>query len=232
MNDLVVHEEYNEFPGIIYYGDKNPALSSPNSLYDIEFYMTKESLLDVDVYKQFLDNAISRFRKTGEYKQYKSYLMSLGLDKCQIFGNIDDEMATVEMHHNFLTIHDIALLITEHVLATVGMISTFDLVQLLIIEHQSNNIPIVMLSKTAHEAYHANKDSFIPPNMTFGKWWELLYRYRFGITIDIAKKVIIFIQRYLNENDCMSIKLRDDIMSFAKYNEYGNNYSSTIYSIQ
>ena len=56
---------------------------------------------------------------------------------------------------------------------------------------------------------------------TFGKWWELIYNYRYGITIDIAKKIIMFIQQYLDDNNYqMMIKLRDDLLGFAQYNEY------------
>ena len=51
--------------------------------------------------------------------------MTLGLDHCQFMSNIDAEMANVEMHHNVLTIYDIAIIITEHVINTVGYISTF-----------------------------------------------------------------------------------------------------------
>ena len=35
------------------------------------------------------------------------------------------------MHHNIINIHDIAYIITEHILNTVGKITTFDLVELL-----------------------------------------------------------------------------------------------------
>lgn len=231
MNELstnVVRPEWNPFPGIISIDDDNPTISSPNATYDLPFYMTREAFLDVEVYKHFIENAISRFRRSGYYKAYKSYLMSLGLNKCQIFGNIDDEMASLEMHHNFITIHDIALMITEHIINTVGAITTFDLVQLLIEEHYSNNIPIVMLSKTPHQAYHDDPNNFIPPDMTFGKWWELVYKYKYGITIDIARKIILFIQKYSNEQDPMSIQLRNEISSFANYNEYGWRYQPTL----
>ena len=125
------------------------------------------------------------------------------------------------MHHNFLTIYDIAFLITEHSLNTIGHITTFDVIDMLIEEHKNNRIPIVMLSKTPHQLYHADNNNFLPPDMTFGKWWELIYNYRYGITIDIAKKIIMFIQQYLDDNNYqMMIKLRDDLLGFAQYNEY------------
>ena len=32
-------------------------------------------------------------------------------------------------------------------------------------------------------------EAYIPPDMTFGKWWELLSKFRYGITYDIANKI-------------------------------------------
>ena len=130
---------------------------------------------------------------------------------------------------NFLTIYDIAFLITEHSLNTVGHLTSFDLVDMLIEEHRSNRIPIVMLSKTPHQLYHADNNNFLPPDMTFGKWWELIYLYRYGISIDIAKKIIMFIQQYIDDNNYrMMVKIRDDLLGFAQYNEYIDNSNSCI----
>lgn len=224
MNEMMSYMVERDYPGMNMYTDSSsiPWISSPDSEYDLSFAVNRDVLLDVEVYKSFLSNAIRRFRSSKYYKTYKSYLMGLGMDKCAIMGNVDDSMADIEMHHNFLTIYDIALMITEHVINTVGYITTFDLVQLLINAHWDNRIPIVMLSKTMHEVYHADSGNYIPPNATFGKWWELIYQYRFGVTIDIAKKIIRYIDAYNNNaNGNMGITLRNDILSFANYNEYG-----------
>lgn len=239
MNDIMIkpqQQPYQEvYPGITngidYLGidTENPWISSPNAEYDLYFAQTRETLLDVEVYKSFLSNSIRRFRSSKYYKTYKSYLMGLGLDHCAILGNVQDGMANIEMHHNFLTIYDIALMITEHVINTVGMITTFDLIQLLIEEHWANRIPIVMLSETEHQKFHSDQDSFIPPQATFGKWWELIYKYRYGITINIAQKIIQYIDR-CNENPMGSlfVNMRNDILSFSNYNEYGYPVSKCV----
>ena len=209
------------------------AIISPNAPYPLPFYQTKDTLIDVEKYKHFLDNSIARFRRSRSYKGYKSYLMTLGLNRCQILGNITDEMAEVEMHHNFLTIYDIAILISQHVLNTVGIISTFDLVSLLIQEHKANNIPIVMLSKTAHQVYHDNPDFYIPLSMTFGQWWNLLSKYRYGITLDIAYKIVRYISNCQKNNELTDVsffRLKDDIRGWGEYNEYSNNYVLSNYS--
>lgn len=214
----------------------NPNISmmmSENAPYPLIFEQTKDTLIDVEKYKHFLDSAIGRFRRSRSYKGYKSYLMMMGMNRCQIFGNIDDSMADIEMHHNFLTIFDISILISQHILNTVGKMTTFDLVALLIQEHRNNNIPIVMLSKTAHQVYHDNPDFYIPLSMTFGKWWDLLIKYRYGITLDISYKVIKYINKCQENNELTGLeyfKLKESIEGWGKYNEYSATYVNANYN--
>ena len=223
----------------IEFSDKyNPSLRSPNIPFEQPFYHTRDTFMDVDVYKAFLDNAISRFRHSKTYTHYKHYLYEIGLDRCQLLGQIDKSMATIEMHHNFLNIFDIALLITEDYLNTIGYVSTFDVVQTLKDEHKNNNIPIVMLSKTAHQLFHNSDGNIvIPARMCFGYWLNLLNRHKYGITIDIANKVIRFLkesaefeQHYIPEDNKSSqlLALRDQIESWSYYNEYGDSYNKLI----
>lgn len=213
--------------------DPIPAIYFPRCEYPLTFYQTRDTLADMDRYKAFIDNCTHRFRKSRTYKSYKSYLMSMGLDRCQVIGNIQDGMANIEMHHNFLTIYDITILISQHILNTVGRCTTFDIVSLLMQEHRNNNIPIVMLSETVHQLYHDNPDFYIPISMTFGKWWDLLIKYRYGITLDIAYKVVKYIQNCQRNNELNSVeffKLSDDIKNWGEYNEYNyyNNYCGSI----
>ena len=211
----------------------NPSLKSPNSPFEQPFYQTRSTLMDIDYYKNFLQNCIARFRHSRRYKNYKAYLYDIGLNKCQLMGNINSDIATIEMHHNFLNIFDITLLITEHILNTVGYVSTFDVVQALKDEHANNNIPIVMLSKTAHQLYHNSESGIIlPARMCFGYWTELLKKYNRGITINIANKVIMFLQRsiefeegYMGTDEMTNnlLTVRDEVMKWSDYNEYADN---------
>ena len=213
-------EQAEEF--LVTVDDINPKLSSPRSEFDLSFYQTRESIADPERYKSFLKNAERRFRASKEYKLYKSYLMDLGFDHCQVMGNIESgDNVDIELHHNILTLFDICVLISEHVLNTRGFISTFDLIQLLIMEHQNNRIGVVFLSTTAHELYTNNPNAYIPPSMTFGKWWELIERYKYGITYDIANKLVHYINKYQNEIPCsINIIQQEQILNFANFNEY------------
>ena len=72
MGELIVREEYNQYPEIISYDKNNPTIHSPYSEIDIFFYQTRETLLDIDTFRNFLKNAESRFRASKEYKAYKT----------------------------------------------------------------------------------------------------------------------------------------------------------------
>lgn len=219
---------YNRIPDIDNYIDtnNNPVLKSPNSLYELPFYQTKESLLDMEIYKKFLDNAISRFRNSITYKHYKGFLLNLGLDHCQFHGNINSDMATIEMHHNLLNIMDISVIITEHILSTVGYISTFDLIQLLKQEHKAHHIQLVMLSLTPHQLFHNDPEFFIHPSMCFGDWNTFLKTYNKGITQDIAFKILNYVKKSLetdSSDDNNLLELRSNIIDWSGINGSGIN---------
>lgn len=216
---MISDNSYNAIPGIVNsfeYG--NPMISSPNSEYTIPFYQTRDSLTDVDVYRQFLKNVEMRVRKSETYKNYKSFLMGLGFDHCQIHGYINSTMATIEMHHCILTMFDIAMLITEHLLNTVGYVSTFDVVQLIKEEHKAGNIALVMLSKTPHQVYHADKSFFIHPDMCVGNWPNLIKKYNKGLTQDLAFNLLYYIKKAIDigcTDDSGLLELREYIKDWS-----------------
>lgn len=215
-------------PDIEIYDNINPTIYSPNSPYEISFQQTKQTLSEnVEDYGNFLHNAISRFRKSRTYKNYKGYLIGLGMDRCQFHGNITDKMATIEMHHNMLTIFDIALILTEYMVNVHKYVTTYDIVYLLKQEHKNNRIQLVMLSLTPHQLYHNNDDFYIDPKMCFGKWWEFLEIYKEGITIDIAYKIIRILDTSIKKDgtsdDNNMLELRQRILDWSQYNEYAYN---------
>ena len=211
----------NEIPGVLTYDDYNPTLKSPYSPYELPFYMTRDSLYNTDIYRDFLQNAISRFRKSRTYSNYKGFLIGLGLDRCQVHGNITKDMATIEMHHNMLTIFDVALIITEHVINTKGYISTFDLVTLLKQEHKQHTIQLVMLTLTPHQVYHNMEGFFIHPDHCIGNWYEFLEKYNKGITLDIAYKLVYYIKAARESGvsyDSDLLSIREKIIDWSGLN--------------
>ena len=213
-----------EFPGIKIFEGINPTLTSPYSPFSLPFYQTRETLIDIELYQKFLSNAIRQFRKTNVYRHYKAFLMELGLDKSQIHSNITSEMADLEMHHNILTIFDIAVILTEHTLNKYGYISTFDLINMLRIEHTKHRVQLVMIDQTTHQLFHnTNGEVFFHPDMCVGKWWDFLELYHDGITPDIIKKVMI----YINKAEELGVStdgnysvLRQKIKDWSGFNGY------------
>lgn len=218
-------------PDVSFIPGSSPIIATSNSPTILQFKQTKESLLNVDEYRAFLVNAISNFRKTRTYKNYKAFLMNLGLDRCQVHGNINSEMATIEMHHNMLTIFDIAYIITAHVTNTTEEgITTFDLVYLLKKVHKEHKVQLVMLSLTPHQLYHNTDQLSIPPEMCFGDWYAFLKEYRYGISKDIAYKVLFYLKEFEDNDFGPSydiLKIRNDIIDWSEWNDRISTIPST-----
>lgn len=213
---------YNPLPNIdSYQAGYNPMISSPSSTYAIGFLSDRESLTDIDVYRSFLKNVEKRVRNSVTYSHYKAFLMGLGLDHCQVHGYINSEMADIEMHHAIFTLFDIALMVTEHLLNTYGYATTFDVVQIIKDEHKLHHVAVVMLSKTAHQAYHSESGFMIHPDMCVGDWVALMQTYMDGITQDLAFKLLYYIKRAIEvgcTDDSGLLKLRDQILDWSDKN--------------
>lgn len=210
-------------PNIYFAPGNNPVISTSKSPFVLQFKQTKESLLDVEEYRYFLTNAISRFRKSRTYKNYKAFLMELGLNRCQMHGNLTSDECTLEMHHNMLTIFDIAFIITNHVINTSKTgITTFDLVHLLKKVHKEHKVCLVMLSLTAHQLYHNTDSLDISPDMCFGDWFSFLKEFHYGITKEIAYKIILYLKKFEGEmknTDYDILKIREQIKDWSEYND-------------
>ena len=225
-------------PDIFMYNDINPTLHSPNAAYEISFAQTKESLVDVEVFRAFMTCAINRFRRSRTYTNYKAHLMGMGMNRCQVHSNIhsdeEQEMATIEMHHNILTIFDVALVIVGHMLNVRGAITTFDLTELLRMEHINHRVCTVMLSKTAHQLVHSDEDFVIPPSMCFGDWIGFLKLYHTGITPALAYKLIDYIDKVtknceISKNESLQLlSIRENIREWSAYNGMEGLYSENV----
>ena len=225
----------NQIPDIYYDGSHkfNPCIFSPNAPYAIFFEQTKDVLFsDTDLYKRFIENCIKNFRNMKVYTHYKGYLYDLGLDRCQILGNITNKMASIEMHHNGITIFDIAVCICNHLLNTIDRVTTFDVISHLRRVHTMNMVPLVMLCKTMHQLEHNDDEFYVPVQMTFGDWSRFLEEYKYGITYGISKKIKFWIEKSLQEqiDNCVlnakCISLNEQIRSWAEYNECAFNNNS------
>lgn len=228
MENNIVPLKQNTFPDIKNINiSGNPTLVTPNQEDFISLRFTLDDSMDVDMYVKLIRNAVKIFRQSVFYKQYKAHLINLGLDRCQILGNLPvdtddkDSLVTIEMNHVIITIFDVALMICDTVLKTYGSITTFELVNLLIKEHAEHRVPLVMMCKSVHQAYHADPLFFVHPSLIFGKWWDLIYRYRIGITPEIASKVSYYCKKCseIPQTDANGLlQLASNVQEWGSYN--------------
>ena len=208
------------------YMNEDPILKDPNGLDELHFRTYND--IDISEYEKFIHNAVNRFHSSRAYSNYKAFLFSIGLNRSQLLGNLTADMGDklIEMHHNMLTIFDIAFIICEHTLRTKGSITSFELVKLLKKEHRENHVMLVMLDVSTHQRLEASKHlddedkrMFIHPKMCFGDWVTFLDRYYLGITQDIAKKIVRFLDRAIKTDDTYDanlVELRDSIADWSE----------------
>lgn len=201
----------------------NPTLRSPNTPYELPFYQTRDSLNNPELYEDFIKNTISRFRKSRTYKNYKAFLYSIGIDRSQIHGNITSEMASIEMHHNILTVFDIAFVITEWFLNTTGKVCTYDVITMLKYVHTNHMVSLIMLDETTHQEYHDDPMFWIDPKMCTPGWYRFLMEFAQGITKNIAFKIINYMDAALRKEsteDNGILDIRNHVLNWSQYNEY------------
>lgn len=216
--------DFNSVPDIYFFSkDGNPTITSPNSPYEISFYQTRDTLINPELYEAFITNIIARFRKSETYKNYKHSLYEWGLDHSQVHGNISSEMASLEMHHNILTIFDITMIICEHLLNIRGKVSTFDVIMLLKKVHTNNQVSLIMLDVTTHQLYHDDANFFIDPaQCILWNFKDFLSEYYSGITKAIAIKIINYFDLAAEKDgtcDNELLDLKERIIDWSNYND-------------
>lgn len=216
--------DYNPVPGIYFFeNDGNPTVTSPNSPYEISFYQTRDTMVNPELYESFIYNAVSRFRKSVTYTNYKQTLYEWGLNHSQIHGNISSEMASLEMHHNIITVFDVAMIMCEHLLNTRDRVCTFDIIMLLKRAHVNNQIPLIMLDITTHQVYHDDASFYIDPKQcVLWNFIDLLHEYYAGITKALAFKILNYFQEASMVDgtyDNQLLELREQIINWSEYND-------------
>ena len=196
----------------------NPMLLTDQD-YGIYFSQTKETLLDSEIYLRFIRSAENRFRRSKFYRDYKCGIMNRGLNMDQRRPGITSEVSDIELHHNFLTLEYMAIILTEYTLKHKGCINTFELEMMLEDEHRNNRICGIMLSTTEHQAHHDNPADFISIKQCFGYPFEFIDRYISGMTLDISFKLLLHLkqeEQYGGSYDANMIRVRDEILSWQR----------------
>lgn len=170
----------------------------------ISFEAEKRDLLeDYDRYEKYVKGCEAMVRDDDRYSDYIHKLKEGGLDKCVIMGNLPTEAPKlkIEMHHgpifNLFDICDIVL--RACLLRGDTDITTFKIADLVLAEHEADNIMIVMLSKPVHIGGAHNKKSnkgiFIDIKATWGRLDRFIDRWGDGM----EREHFRYIQRYIDE---------------------------------
>lgn len=186
-------------PDIIYDKSKiTPIVDARTSFYNIPFYKDNDYFSSIDSYTNFIKGCERLVRQNDRYKKYINYLKKeVKLNRCQVFKNIDDEDASIEMHHGpVFTLYDYCAIIVEYFLAKKWKITTMRIADQVLSEHQKNRIQVVMLSSTIHEEVHA-RNIFINMEQAYGNLPEFLDKYGWVMPLEYKEKLNSYIDRSL-----------------------------------
>ena len=189
-------------PGIIFSngedGNRTPTVDSPNA----GFYLPFDKAADFfSVYENeinFYRGVEWLVRHDDFYKIYIKYLIDVvGMNCCQVMPNIkveDNSKVTFEMHHGpILTLFDITLIICNFLRFHGKKITTFDVADMILDEHQANCVRVVLVTKTTHIYIHDNS-VLLNYQAGYGNTNTFLQKYREGVTPDIRRRINKYIE--------------------------------------
>jgi len=187
---------------------------------ELSFYKTKDELISFEDFSKFIKGCLKTIRQDLRYKNYISHLKENGLDHCTFYSKIDDTMADIEMHHGPLfTLWDITSIVVNHLLEEGYPLTTFIVADIVLEQHELNNIQIVMLSKTAHQAFH-DGNIFINLKQSFGKINNFLSTFYKGIRDENIHTMVKYVElsRENESTDNGLLQTFKHINSISKYN--------------
>lgn len=168
----------------------------------VSFEAEREDLLeDYDRYTAYVKGIEAMVRDDDRYVDYIAKLKQGGLDRCAVMGNLptDNPKLKVEMHHGpIFNLFDICDIVLKACLKR-GMtdITTFKIANLVLKEHEDDNIMIVMLSKPVHHSgvhnKRSNKGVFVDVGSTFGRLDRFIDRWGDGMESEHEKYLSIYI---------------------------------------
>lgn len=177
---------------------RHPEIDSSNSMFSLPFYKDAEYFSNFDNYVFFIKSVEKLVRRSQYYSRYIKYLRDeIGLTFCQVLSNISNENGekiTIEMHHGpILTLFDYVAIVLDHLIEEGERITTFKVAKIVLEEHYNNNVQVVMLSKTVHQAVHA-ENIFINYKQGFGDLNTFLKKYHRGLQNEQIMKINRYIE--------------------------------------
>lgn len=153
------------------------------------------SLEDPKARAAFVRSVEARVRQSKEYRDYAAFLSrELGMDRCTFMPDVSrsaGKNVKIELHHSILTLFDVVVLVLNAACAGRGAghrVSELDLADEVVALHYENLVPLVPLSKTAHEMVHSGRLT-VGLDQVFGDLGELARRYRAFMPGDVVAKL-------------------------------------------
>lgn len=116
-----------------------------------------------------------------EYGDYIKFLKdNVGLDSCIFFSKVtskNTKHVSLEMHHEPLTLYDIAEVVLTKFIEEGEEINTLLIAAEVVEAHYANLVGLVPLSKTCHEMIHNSDKLYVPLTMVYGNYREFLEKY-------------------------------------------------------
>lgn len=165
----------------------------------ISFGADAEVLLhNYDEYEKYVKACEQAVRKDARYDHYIHKIREAGFDHCAILGDATKggDKVTLEMHHGpIFSLFDICDIVLKASLRRdeIPDLTTYDIADLVLTEHEKDNIQICMLSKPAHKGGHNNV--FVHIRGTVGRIDRFITRWKDGMEDEHWG----YIERYIEE---------------------------------
>jgi len=209
---------------------------SSHSPYYLPLYT--KNLNSKDWYK-FICNVKSMVRSSYEYRLWVGQCKEiLNLTNCSFLGNVTDDDTDIEIHHAYLTIHDIIEIIADWMIANDIKLNSMTLAHEVMKAHYMGLVPVVPLSITVHELVHAGK-IHIHYQQIYGDLKKFIDIYKAGIREEHLKKIqkeleyslnseTLHDEKLLETNDLSQIKAVHSTIDLEKLSEYINEKMLTV----
>lgn len=145
-------------------------------------------LMDYDRYTKYVKGIEKNVRNDDRYTAYIAKVKQGGMDHCAIMGNLptDDPKLKIEMHHGpIFNLFDYCDVVLKACLKRGDRdVTTYKIADLVLTEHELDNVMIVMLSKTVHSSVHNRKlwnGPFLDVKATWGKLERFVERWSSGM---------------------------------------------------
>lgn len=164
---------------------------------------SSSTMMDNKEFVRFVKACERIIRGSREYKQYIGWLKSdMKLNRCSIMGNVDEDMAALEMHHYPFTLYDICDIVTDYQIANTDGITTFSVADEVMRIHFECLVGIVPLTVTMHEMAH-NGNLFIDIRQVFGNVEKFISTYENHIGEERMNKLERLIELSRENTNCV-----------------------------